>query len=262
MTTDPLRIFVISMPHSTERRAAISARLGALGLEFSFFDGIYGKNVDMHRHPLYAGTRRRLFFGKDLTAGEFGCLLSHRGVYQRIVDENVPRALVLEDDAILTDDVPAVLAAVAASSVPWDIIRFLGSEKTYRLSRAVAPLTKAYELTRATSTPAGAYGYLLSQNGARRLLACTQKNWQPVDMIQGQAWKTGLDVFCVRPSPILPDYDVPSTIGDGRFDKTRHLKNWERALYPLSRLGLKIYDMAGKAAMRRMNAAREKSLKN
>jgi GR25 family glycosyltransferase involved in LPS biosynthesis len=137
-------------------------------------------------------------------------------------------------------------------------VRLIGSPKYYRQCRAVTPLCGRHELTRLRTTPGGAYAYLLNRHAAQTLLDCTRRNWLPVDAVLGQVWRTRLDVFCVRPSPVLPDHAVASTIGDERFDKSIRLSGWERAVYPLSRAALKIYESAGKAAMNIMNHRREK----
>jgi glycosyl transferase, family 25 len=253
-------IFVISLPHCAERRRGISARLAGLGLDFSFIDGIGGRETDPTQHPLYAGRRRRLFFGKDLTRGEYGCLLSHRAVYRHMDENGIERALVLEDDAVLLDSLTEVIAACLQTPVPWDLVRFLGSDKYYRRCRAIAPLCGPHELTRVRTTPGGAYGYLLNRTAAQKLLDHMHRNWLPVDVVHGQVWRTGLDVFCVRPSPVLHDHDVPSIIGAQRFDKNTRLSGWERAAYPWTRAALKIYESAGKVMMDVMNRRREMAM--
>jgi glycosyl transferase family 25 len=253
-------IYVVSLPRCTERRRIISARLVDLRLDFSIFDATDGEKIDPAKHALYARRRRRLFFGKDLTRGEFGCLLSHRAVYRHMVDSGIERALVLEDDAVPQESLPGVIAALMQTPVPWDIVRFLHSAKSYRKCRAVAPLCGRHALTRLRTTPGGAYGYMLNRRAAHRLLERTQTNWLPVDIVHGQVWRTGLEVFSVRPSPVLPDHDVPSTIGGERFVKGVRLTGWEKGVYPLTRAALKIYESAGKAMMNVTNRRHERGI--
>ncbi|HTK84101.1 MAG TPA: glycosyltransferase family 25 protein, partial [Patescibacteria group bacterium] len=71
----PPPIFVISLPSSVQRRAAMAARLNSIGASWRFFDGFDGSSLSPENYPDYDRTRRRLFFGKDLTPGEMGCLL-------------------------------------------------------------------------------------------------------------------------------------------------------------------------------------------
>jgi glycosyl transferase family 25 len=241
-------IFIISLKHSAERRALMTARLNELKLPHAFFDAVDGAALDPDTSPDYDGLRRRLFFGRDLTRGEIGCTLSHRAVLQKIVDENIPHALILEDDARMKDDLPGVLSALMADK-NWDMVRFLGRPKTLRDMRDIRPLCGPYSLTRAFGTPGGAYAYLVTRDAAARLLPFMQRNWQPNDMILGQTWRTGLDVYAVSPAAIWADDDIESTIGEERNRKSKDsLRGWEKiAHYPV-RAAFKLWENAGKRA--------------
>jgi len=244
-------IFVISLEGAVERRRLITEQLSRLGMDFRFFDAVNGRQLTPEQQNAYAGRRRRLLFGRDLTPGEIGCLLSHRGVYLRIAEENIPAALVLEDDAVLSGDLPGVLRALMQRPVEWDVIRFLSFGKTLGQSRVIGPLWGKYSLGRPRGMPGGAYGYLLSLRAAKALARNMRKNWVPADTLQGEIWRTGLlRSFNVLPSPVDYDDVIESTIGDTRFDKTRSLKGWERRIYPATRLGRKLYEMGMKHAVR------------
>src|ERR1700722_12989266 len=94
-------VFVINLETSADRRTAMAARLDPLQINYSFFKATDGRALKIEAVPAYAQTRRRLFFGHDLTPGEIGCLLSHRAVYQHIVDNDIERAIILEDDVFI-----------------------------------------------------------------------------------------------------------------------------------------------------------------
>ncbi len=258
-------IFVINMKHSTERRAVMTARLEALGLAYSFFEAVDGRGLDLDRLPAYDGTRRRLFFGRDMTPGEIGCLLSHKAVYQHMVDQNIAAAVVLEDDVFLTPDFPVVIEALTRLSVKWDVIRFLAQEKVQKTPcRIIYELDcKPYALARIGATPGGAYGYMLTRSAAGKLLRHMQKNLLPVDILHGYVWKTGLESFILKPSPVSADMEGESTIGYGkRFDKSLALKGWERLAYPFTRSWLKFSELVGKRAAYWVAWPRDRLLKS
>lgn len=236
-------IFVISLPSSAQRRATIGSRLDALGVPWRFFDGFDGSKLSPENYPDYDRTRRRLFFGKDLTPGEMGCLLAHRAVYRHMTDTNIPVAVVLEDDVIPAPDFDSVLMALLTTSVQWDVIRFIDKDKVYCNSREVAALDKSHWLIRPFGTPGGTYGYMLNLHAAKKFLSHMQGNWLPVDTLHGFVWKTGLEVLAVRPSPVAHDDEVTSTIGDARFDKALQLQGWQKAVYPLTRFYFKMTHM-------------------
>lgn len=242
----PPPVFVINLKHSTLRRTRMEAQLNGLGLLHTFVDAVNGHDLQVQDLSCYAGIRRRLFFGRDLTRGEIGCLLSHRAIYRHMVEHSLPAAVVLEDDAILSPDFPTVIEALMRKPIKWDLIRFLSREKVYRQSRPLGPLTGDYKLTRVKGTPGGAYAYLLTNHAAKVLHTRMKKNWVPVDILHGQIWRTYLRTFSVWPSPAAYDDVVESTIGSVRFSKARSLTGWEKALYPVSRLAIKVYEFVAK----------------
>ncbi len=243
-------IFVINRPVDTGRRADMTERLGKIGLTPQFFPAVDGYQLDIASLAAYDGRKRRRYFGKDLKAGEIGCLLSHRAVYEKMLAEDIAAAVVLEDDVFFTPDFGALLEDLMRTDVAWDLVRFVGHGKIFDLGyRTLAPLRNGYSLTRVPTSPSGAYAYLLTKRAAARLLSLMQRNWVPVDIVHSRAWETGLETLLIHPSPAIPDLDGPSTIGDERFEKGHGLSGLDRALHPLYRFWYKVSNSAGKRAL-------------
>jgi glycosyl transferase family 25 len=242
----PFHCFAITLEHSQDRRDIIAARLAELEMPFEFHPGVDGRKVDILSHKNYSRGKRRMFFGRDLSNGEFGCVLAHKSIYEHIIANNIGTALILEDDAILCDELPAVVGALTRNPDDWDIVRFLGREKNYRASRKIArlPGTQSY-LARPHGTPGGAYGYVISNQAAKRLLSMMDKNWMPIDTLHGVSWLTKLNTVSVIPSPVLPNDQVPSCIDEQdsnlRWDKSVKLSGWKKLIYPLTRGAWKTY---------------------
>jgi len=118
-----------------------------------------------------------MFFGRDLSNGEFGCILAHKSIYECIAEENIGVALILEDDAILCDELPSVVNALIRHQKNWDIVRFLGRNKNYRASRTIVQLpgSPPNHFARPHGMPGGAYGYVINNQAARRLLSMMEK---------------------------------------------------------------------------------------
>lgn len=96
-------IFVISLTSDNDRRSQIIRQLTDAGLNFSFIDAVDGRRglapewEDLIDRP---GTLSK--YGYGMSDGEYACALSHLVVYRKILDEGLPGAVVLEDDALLT----------------------------------------------------------------------------------------------------------------------------------------------------------------
>ena len=254
------KIYVINMKSSTERRAKIAARLDALGLPYTFFDAVRGADLDYKNAPYYDRQKRLRYFGRDLLPGEIGCLLSHRGVYQQMLIDNVEVALVLEDDVTLSDDFKEILERIMAHDKKWDLLRFLGNKKPFSKGyRTLEALDETHNFIRIPTVPGGAYGYMLTRKAAAVLIEQTACIAFPIDTIHGRVWDTGLDVYALLPSPVYVDMSQETTIGDERFDKTLQITGVKKALYPLFRFAFKMGEAWDKRRAYAASAIRDKA---
>jgi len=84
------KIFWINCNTRADRYLRMQARLKLLGVEAERVECVRGAKVQI---PI------PLISTRTLNAGEVGCFLSHRMLYQRIQKEGWQRTLILEDDA-------------------------------------------------------------------------------------------------------------------------------------------------------------------
>src|SRR5262249_721607 len=113
-----------------------------------------------------------------MDAGALGCYATHIKAWQEILRQDLPYALVVEDDAILAADLPQALAGlVTALPKGWDMVH-LGAEP----DRASCDLVQlgSRRIVQFSRVPPGTFGYLLSRVGARKLLAAGPRVW-PID---------------------------------------------------------------------------------
>lgn len=248
-----IKTFVISLPEATIRRAQVQKQLQTAKLDFTFFDAIDGRNFDVRQQPSYNSRKRRLYFGRDMSGGELGCMLSHRAIYEKMLAENIDMALVLEDDAVIHEDLSDVIESLKSCPVPFDLVRFLSSPKVAKLKqRVVVPLTGQYTLNRLCTTPGGAHGYIITNAGAQKLLKHTQHYHLPIDTLMGHCWTTGLNAFIVQPGLVWQDLEQENYIGETRFDKSVQLTGFDRLIFPLTRAKHKMTE----SVMKRMTYAR------
>ena len=97
-----LPIYILSLKDA-QRFMPLAKALEAHGVDYEIFWGIdgrdglpaiYEKNIDR------LGAEARM--GRPMSDGEFACALSHRQIYMRIAEGDAPAAIVLEDDADLS----------------------------------------------------------------------------------------------------------------------------------------------------------------
>jgi len=238
----PIKTYVISLTDQKKRRSVVEARLKAINHEFVFFDAIDGRSCNLKNDPSYSGIKRRLFFGKDLTSPELGVLFSNREILKDIIKNNYKEAIVLEDDVIIKNNFHYILSKLTESDIDWELVRFLGKPKmsTYR-QRKIFNLDASTNIVRIGSSPGGSYAYIISQQGAKKLLKSMDKVYLPPDILMGSPWITNIDVMVIMPTIATWDKDFPSALDTpNRYTKKKDLKRMEAILYPISRLFFKI----------------------
>lgn len=118
-----ISIFVINLPIDVERRKAIESRLQSLGANYEIVDGIYGDDERVVQR--YNETLAIKEHGKPLTRGEKGCALAHALVYERIIQDNILYALILEDDIVLPNNFLSIVEKeVVKKNKNWDWLSF------------------------------------------------------------------------------------------------------------------------------------------
>lgn len=108
-----MKVFVISLKRAIDRRKFMTDQLDRLNLDYEITDAV--DYQQMTEEEFYekvdqdAVSRNRFF-----TKGAQACALSHAEIYGRIVSQNIPYALILEDDANLPDNIKPLLDDLAA----------------------------------------------------------------------------------------------------------------------------------------------------
>ncbi len=242
-------IYVISLPESTDRRAAMAAQMERLGLEFCFIDAVDGRKLDMLAQEKYDAAKRLAFFGLHLKGGEWGCFLSHKKIYEMMMRENIDQAVIFEDDALIDPRFPEVLNAVLSMDIDYDAIRFMGSNKIARKGyRHIIEVDRGLWLGRLPSIHGGAHAYLISRAGAEKMMTFFARNKiaYPIDTLLGRCWETGMNVYAINPI-VRQDVDsFESAIGNARENKRGDLKGLQKLGFPLSRAWHKLCEQAGK----------------
>ena len=168
-----MKAFVISLPSDKSRRSHIRGQLEKLSMEYEFFDAVLGSER-MGDLRWYDPEEALKCEDRYLRPGEVGCALSHAAVYSEIVRLDLPWALVLEDDAVLHDDLVAVLQALEAGAIQQGDIISLSRCDQYK-PWTKRPLFGRYALVepflvREGST-AQTVGYVITREAARAIAA-------------------------------------------------------------------------------------------
>lgn len=123
-----MHVFAISLADSVQRRAALTATCERYGLTPEILDATRGSELQQESIQRLVAPEAANVYSR----GEIGCALSHLAVMDMIVQRGLPRALVLEDDAIFCrDPMPAIRAAEAVLNPEDSSVFILSPLKRY-----------------------------------------------------------------------------------------------------------------------------------
>lgn len=136
--------------------------------------------------------------------------MSHLKALRMLVDRELPRAIILEDDAVFDDDFALWASSECPLPADADILKFegFGANNTIKIpisTYANRTLQFSYKPT------AGAAAYLITLDGARKALKKLDVTRAQVDHDLFAYWKFGFRVYEVAPFPARQE-GSPSTI--------------------------------------------------
>ena len=171
-----LKTYIINLEKSAVRKQYMQELLSPYKfLDVEFVKAIDGRLLsEEERASRFDYVRSKKVYGRTLNAGEVGCALSHRKVYELLLSGNEPYALVLEDDIAIQRDLNLLsldkIDKIMRSSRPRAFM-LSGDFSFYRQK----PVIKIYSAV-------GAYAYIINKAAAKRILSikrpcCVADDW-------------------------------------------------------------------------------------
>jgi len=108
-----MKIFVINLKSSVERRETMVKQLNKLELPYEIFEAVRGSELSEEEILSYYDKTYYRQRPDYYSPGMVGCTLSHFFLYKKMVEENIDVALILEDDMVLNKNLPGMLDLIA-----------------------------------------------------------------------------------------------------------------------------------------------------
>lgn len=124
-----MKVFAINLVEQFEKKEHIINETARVNLDASIVDAINGKNLSEKELETLVYD----YANCGLTKSEIGCALSHQYIYKYMIENDIPIALILEDDAVFVVDSEVITSCFN------EIVRLDGqqhSPRIYLLSRA------------------------------------------------------------------------------------------------------------------------------
>ena len=171
--TSDIPIFCINLEGADKRWNKVTNAFNNLNLNINRFPAVNGKsltNIDNSKILNSYNTNVNAICDKNikpnltlnLSKGEFGCALSHLGLWEKIVKENIQTAILIEDDINPNKNFNDYKTLINDLPKDWDIayVSFLNTgKKQYVKDRIYIP-----------SCGFTTAGYIINNKGAKKLL--------------------------------------------------------------------------------------------
>jgi len=195
------KVFLINLDKSTERLDSAKEQFEQIGLAFERISAIYGPDLtEQELLSHYSAVKNRKVYHKQLNAGEIGCYLSHRKVWQAIVDQSLDFAIVLEDDFSFNSNMHEAIAALGSIDFDWDYIKL--AEHPVKRKAIRSKQINAFSLITYDKVPSRTGAQAVSLAGAKKLLKASETFGRPIDIDLQYTWETKLALYGLKPYPV------------------------------------------------------------
>jgi glycosyl transferase family 25 len=194
-----VKVLVINLERSVERRAHTERALAAAGIPFAFFPAVDGARARHRMAPFYDEAQCARWLGRGLNDGELGCFLSHYLLWKEAAETNEP-IVVMEDDIDLVPGASAALKLALAAVEKHGIIRL--SSHRARSGRVLERYQAGRLLVRFAARLSGTQCYVVSPRAAGVLLRHCVPWIEPVDEYMDRFWVHGIEIVGLVPFPV------------------------------------------------------------
>ena len=175
-------IFILNLPYDKERRVVISKQLESLSLEYEFVEAIDGSKLTAEEVDTLCQGQPQKYIGRQMSAAEVACYLSHIKVMEIICKRNISVAVILEDDVIVGSDFDSFL--MHSHRIPqYCKVLELGVPNDYavRWGLGKVRIYQDYEAELVYPFTYGAYGYLIRQTLCAKVIDQAYPIIAPID---------------------------------------------------------------------------------
>ncbi|MCG9783350.1 glycosyltransferase family 25 protein [Vibrio brasiliensis] len=233
-----MKICVISLKRSPERRENIKKQLDALGLEFEFFDAVDGRAEPPH--PLFAKydyvKRLWLTNGRMPSKGEMGCYASHYLIWQKCVASG-ESILVIEDDSYVKPVIVDLFSHIEGKVEQYGFLRL--EPETTKCNLFMKEESDTYSISFMDNNFGGTRSYAISPQAAQKLLNGSERWCMPVDNYIGSLYLHDMPSYQMYPTiiPTLEEHpeEFGTTIQLGEEEKAKWFRKLSREVYSVCR---------------------------
>jgi len=214
-----MKVFVNTLERFADRKLRMKSLLDSLGIPFEFFEGPDGKKLTQAEiDAAYDDIGCRKNINRAMTRSEIGCAMAHRAMYRKMIDENIVKACILEDDILVDEALPKVLAFLDAGTSRNTVVKL----DNYREKNSPCSIWGRRRIDgeiaykKPVTTQWMTWGYVLDRSAAESLLRASPKIRFVCD--DWDRMGTAVDIRCVQPAVVHRNATLESNLEEGRSE--------------------------------------------
>jgi glycosyl transferase family 25 len=213
-----MHAYVINLRRSPERRVNMTAQLTAHGIDYEIVEAVDGRELDLTDPQVISSVAPSFRAAEWFLPTIAACAMSHLSACRKVLDANLPWALILEDDVTIPADLQVIAEAVAAQLTGAEVALLnFDSDQVCKVSRqGAAELLSGRKLVFPVDVrvPRSTAAYVITREACERItkgalpIRANPDDW-------GHFYDEGMidRLRCVVPLAVVKDPSFRSTIG-------------------------------------------------
>ena len=207
---------IIHLERAHARFPQVESTIDMLPLKSHVLAAVDGEQMSESHSQAYVRKLLRPHYPFKLRKSEVATFHSHRACWQKIIDEGLDAALILEDDLKLNPKVFLQALDLAMASIqPGDFVRFPIKVRENAL-RDIAS-SGSIRLQKYDRVGLGMVAQIVTRDAAKALLIATERFDRPVDTFLEMQWVHNVRVLTVWPSGVS---EISSELGGSLISRT------------------------------------------
>lgn len=178
-------MFVMNLDRHSDRLANIEKLFNRFNLQFTRIPGVDGNSLSDKEVKKITNFYTSFYYGFPLSKGSIGTVLSHKKVYQEIVNTNLDGAFIFEDDVVFDERLPYMIKNHLYDIKKWDFFTFGEFDKPFKFKFKINFQlnidNKNYKFVTIKNPPFLHHAYYVSHKFAKYRLHDLEKIIEPID---------------------------------------------------------------------------------
>lgn len=215
----------INLESSQERKDFMESQLSNLQIPFLRFLAVNGKKLPKNISQINPEDFSKCH-GREVRPGEIGCYLSHIGALNKFLESDAKFALILEDDALISEEANNLISKVIDEyqDGDWDFLKLQSRRKTKNIK--IRKIDNKYSFAICFTRSTGATAYIVNRFGAKQMVDKLLPIETPYDHAFDRPFFLKIRVRAIYPYPVelIQEHAEISTIETSKPLKKKGFK--------------------------------------